>query len=369
LNNYILPDVYIETGLQSKRPVLESFSTLFLSFELNVKDIEEGRRTIYLESISEIKLYSCLREEMFLTQAIYAYFENGGRQLYLMPQTEDRETLFDNSKYINFLSSQLDYMLDIEAIVAVDIFLTEKFLLSNIKIQNIQNSISIYCKSTNRLSLMDLPLEGNPIQYAEALYYTIVFYPWVIHQSEKKLPPSVYASALLSKLSIKNQLSYSIANITLRHLINTNERVDRDYASELYKESINPIIYVQNDGYKLWGIRTLADNIESINVLRLFFFIKRNLYLLTKEYIFEANDAVLEEKIVRRVRKFLFDLWKKGNLKGASKEEAFLVSVEQRLESELIIKVSVSIIKPLEYIVIHLNRTTSSDLPSTLKIL
>jgi len=369
LNNYILPDVYIETGLQSKRPVLESFSTLFLSFELTANDIEEGKKVIYLESISEMKLYSCLKEEMFLTQAISAYFENGGKQLYLMPQIEERETLFDNSKYIHFLATQLDYMLDIEAIVAVDIFLTEKFLLSDIKIQNIQNSISTYCKSTNRLSLMDLPPDGNPIKYAESLYYTIVFYPWIIHQSEKRLPASIYASALLSKLSVKNQLSYSIANITLKHVIDTDRMVNRDYASELYKESINPIIYVQNDGYKLWGIRTLADNIETINVLRLFFFIKRNLYLLTKEYIFEANDAVLEEKIVRRVRKFLFDLWKKGGLQGASKEEAFLVSVEQRLESELILKVSVSIIKPLEYIVIHLNRTTSSDLPSTLKFL
>ena len=367
MNNYILPDIYIKKGLQEKRKNLESFSTLFLSFELKEEDIEESRKFIYLESISEMIHYSCLQKNTFLTQVINIYFENGGKHLYLMPQVEEKEILFDNSKYINFLAKHLDFLIDIESVLAIDIFITDKFILSDARIQNIQNSISTYCKSTNRLSLMDLPFNENHINHALELYYTISFYPWIIDNKRNIIPPSIYASALLSKLSSENKLFNSIANLELKNVIDTNVMIDRDEATELYKNSINPIIYIQNDGYKIWGVRTLGDNIETINVLRIFFFIKRRLFSIGKEYIFEPNNRTLEEKIIRKVRKFLFNLWNIGVLKGAFKEEAFDVKLE-KLENQLIFTVSVSIVKPLEYMVIYLNRTINDDSQTTLNI-
>lgn len=367
MNNYILPDIYIEKGLQEKRKNLESFSTLFLSFELKNEDIEERRNFIYLESVSEMIHYSCLQKNTLLTQAIHIYFENGGKHLYLMPQTEDKEVLFDNSKYISFLAKHLDFLIDIESILAIDIFSTDKFILSDVRIQNIQNSISTYCKSTNRLSLMDLPFNKNPINHALELYYTMSFYPWIIDKNNNLLPPSIHVSALLSKLSSENKLFNSIANIELKNVIDTNIMINRDEATELYKNSINPIVYIQNDGYKIWGVRTLGDNIETINVLRVFFFIKRRLLSIGKEYIFEPNNRTLEEKIIRKVRKFLFYLWNTGVLKGAFKEEAFDVKLEKS-ENKLIFTVAVSIVKPLEYMVIYLNRTINDNSQTTLKI-
>ena len=367
MNNYILPDIYIEKALQQKRKNLESFSTLFLSFELTANDMEESRNFIYLESISEMMHHHCLQKDTLLTQAINIYFENGGKNLYLMPQAEDMDILFDTTKYIKFLAKYLDYLIDIETVLSIDIFLTKKFSLSDIKIQNIQNSISTYCKSTNRLSLMDLPFDKDPIIYASELYYTMSWYPWVVDKNKRLLPPSVYASALLSRLSSESRLFHSIANIELNNVIDTNVMIDRNQASELYKNLINPIVYIQNNGYRIWGVRTLGDNIKTMNVLRIFFFIKRKLLLIGKEYIFEPNNRILEEKIIRKVRKFLFDLWNMGALKGNSKEEAFDVRLE-RLENKLIFKVAVSIVKPLEYMVIYLNRTTNDNLDTTLTI-
>lgn len=360
MNSYILPDVYIEKGLQSKHKNLESFSTLFLSFELKEEEIEENRKFIYLEAISEMIHYECLTSNRILTQSIRAYFENGGKHLYLMPQAIDFEILFDNPKYINFLERHLDSLIDIETILAIDIFLTEKFIFSTTQIQNIQNSISTYCKSTNRLSLMDLPFNTGPINHASQLYYAIAFYPWVLDVKNTLLPPSIYASALLSKLSSDNKLSNSIANIELNNVIDTNLMIDEDEAKELYSHSINPIVYVQNDSYKIWGVKTLGDNIDTINVLRVFSFIKRKLLATVKEDIFEVNNRTLEEKITRKTRKFLFDLWKIGVLKGNSKEEAFVVLIEERLENKIVFKIAVSIVRPLEYIVIHLNRMLNS---------
>lgn len=366
MNNYILPGVYIEEGIQEKRIDLNTFSTLFLSFEIDTEDIEGTQKVIYLQSLSDISRYIFLKEELFITKTIYIYFENGGKNLYLMPQPKSREILLDSEQYQQFLENCIDSLIDIETILAIDIFDENIVTLTDKERLKIQNRISSYCKKTNRLSLMDLPFNKSPIEYADEMDSTIVFYPWIVDKKAKLVPPSIYASSLFSKLASEKKVFYSIANIKIKSAIDSHLIVNREYASKLYSNSINPIIYVQNDGYKIWGIKTLADEIYDINTLRVYFLIKRALYLISKEYVFEPHTHALEEKIIRKVKNFLFELWKSGALKGSSEEEAFIIQLDD--SPNLSISIAVSIAKPLEFIIIHLNRTTSSDLQSTLNI-
>ena len=368
MNNYILPGIYIEDGLHEKSMSLESYSTLFLSFEISDEDIKESRKIIYLESISDIQKSRALKENLFVTKAIRAYFDNGGKRLYIMPQPREKKTLLESKGYRVFLEQRIDSLIDVETVVAIDIFLRDELSLTYEQIQSLQNIISDYCKSTNKLSIMDLPFDANPIDYAQELYHTMTFYPWLINKEGNTLPPSIYVAAILSELSSQDRLFHSIANIKLRDAVDSELIVDRDYGAKLYTNSINPIVHIQNDGYKIWGIKTLFDEIRDINTLRVFLFIKRTLYLIAKEYVFEPNDGILRERIVRKVKNFLFHLWKNGALKGQSEREAFIISIEESKEEVLQIAIAVSISKPLEYIVIHLNRTTSSDLQSTLNI-
>ena len=366
MNNYILPGIYIEKGIEEQRVNLNTFSTLFLSFELNSDDIEKTTKVIYLRSISDLEKSTFVRKEMLLFKIIHAYFDNGGKSLYIMPQANDKDTLLDSKKYFKFLEQNIDSLIDVETIIAVDLLVQEKFDFKDTQRQVIQNSIASYCKKSNRLSLTDLPIESHPLVYVETLMSTIVCYPWIINNRGATLPSSLYVAAILSHLASEDKISHSIANIKFKNAIDTNMLIDNDYAARLYTESINPIVHVQNDGYKIWGIRTLNDEIKDINTLRVLFLIKRALYLIGKEYIFEVHDQRLEEKMIRKITSFLFLLWKKGALKGISQDEAFLLSIESN--DELIIHVAVSIAKPLEFIVIHLNRQTNSDSQSTLNI-
>ncbi|HIP12035.1 MAG TPA: phage tail sheath family protein [Arcobacter sp.] len=365
MTDYILPGVYLVNGMEEKRSNLKSFSTLFLSFELTYKDLKS--KYIYLESMSDIQAYDCLKKSILLLDAVHVYFKNGGKSLYILSQTTNINILTDKQKYINFLEKNIDVLVNVETIVLVDLFLTEALLLTDTQSTSIQNTISLYCKNTNRLSLMDLPLVGLVTSYAKELEHCMTFYPWLKSEENNILPASIYASALFSKLAFENKVFYSIANVRLKGIVDLERLVDRAYASELYVNNINPIIYLQNDGYKIWGVKMLGSEIENINTVRVLYFIKRTITLSVKEYIFEPNDSILEEKIVRKVQKFLFNLWNIGALQGASQDEAFVVNVE-RIESQLLFHIAISIVKPLEYIVIHLNRTVDNDTQSTLNI-
>lgn len=368
MNNYILPGVYIEAGLQEKQRSLNSFTALFLSFEINEEEIDSNNKVIYLQSVSAMKKIHLFKEDMFISKAIRIFFENGGTSLCILPQASEKSFFLNTKKYKSFLEKHIDSLVDVESIVLIDIFTSKKFSFTHEQRQDIQNIVSEYCNSTNRLSVMDLPFDDSPSSYAKMLYHTMVFYPWVMDKNEIEMfPPSLYASAILSKLSHEKKLFHSLANIKLRSVVDTQFIVDSNFAAKLYAESINPIVYIKNDGYKIWGIRTLRDDIPDINTLRIYFFIKRVLYIITKEYVFEPNDRILRERIVRKVQDFLFSSWKEGTLKGSSEQEAFIISVDEKLD-ELTIEIAVSIAKPLEYIYIHLNRTTGSDLQSTLNI-
>jgi hypothetical protein len=366
VNNHILPGVYIENGLQEFNYTLDSFSTLFISSEIDTQQYHKYG-LMYFESFSQVIDHELLTEEMFLTKAMDIYFANGGKSLYILAQPK-KEILSDKQKYKAFLEKNIDALLNIETIVLIDLLmLNETFEFNHEQIQNIQNSVSEYCNDTNRLSIMDLSL-SDPIEHASTLHYTIVFYPWIKSRYKGMLyPPSIYASAILSKLAHEKKFFHSIANIKLEHIVDTEPFLEKHLASQLYEQNINPIIYLTNDGYKIWGIRTLGCKIPDITTLRVYFYIKRILQSIAKEYLFEPNDDALKKRLSRKVENFLFGLWKNGALKGSSQNEAYILTVHKETEV-LTLDIAVSISKPLEYIYIQLNRTTGGHLNPKLTI-
>ena len=352
------PGIYIEHGINEKTVQIESYSTLFLSFTVGT----QCDRPIVLNSQLDMEQYPFLHKDYPLTKRIKVYFSNGGKRLYLLSQPTDEKVLFNQDEYIKYLSHRCDVMVDVEIIVGIDIFdksfSKEQFL-------KIQNNISIYCEQSSRISISDLPKKFED-EYHKYLYNTVAFYPWLMDKEGNAIPSSIYASALFHKVAKNENISRSIANRVLEFAIDSASDITEKKGQTLYKEGVTPILYFRDEGYKIWGVRTLNfenEQFEYLNTLRVFRYIKRTLYQIAKQYVFEPNNYDLKNKMLRQIKNFLMPMWKSGALQGVSEEEAFVVLCDERnnsIEDEnggrLNIDIAVSISKPLEYIVIHLNR-------------
>lgn len=352
------PGIYIEKGLNEKSVNYESYSTLFLSFTVGT----QCNQPIVLNSMLDIEKYTFLHEDYSLSKSIKVYFENGGKRLYLLSQPSDENILFNKDKYQEYLSNKCDTLVDLETIVAVDLFGKS---LNREQYIFIQNEIATYAESSSRIAISDLPQEFDE-KYHNELESTVSFYPWLRDKEQNVIPPSVYASALFNKVAIDENIALSIANRVLEFAVNITSKMEQTQLEKLYEEGVTPIIYFRNEGYKIWGVKTLnfADGqFEYLNTLRVFRYIKRTLYQISRQYVFEPNNYDLKNRMLRQIKTFLLPMWKNGALNGSTEEEAFILMcnrqnnpIESQHSGYLNIDIAVSISKPLEYIIIHLNR-------------
>lgn len=352
------PGIYIEKGLNEKSVQHDSYSTLFLSFTVGT----QCNQAMVLNSMLDIEKYTFLHEDYTLTKSIKVYFKNGGKRLYLLSQPSDENILFNKDKYKEYLSNRCDTLVDLETIVAVDLF--DKPLKREQYI-SIQNGISAYAEASSRIAISDLPQEFDE-KYHQDLESTVSFYPWIVDKEQNVIAPSAYVAALFNKVALDENIALSIANRVLESAVDTAVKMEQEKLEVLYKEGVTPIIYFRDEGYKIWGVKTLNfsnEQFEYLNTLRVFRYIKRTLYQIARQYIFEPNNYDLKNRMLRQVKTLLLPMWKNGALQGSREEEAFMLmcdernnSIEDENSGHLNIDIAVSISKPLEYIVIHLNR-------------
>lgn len=79
--------------------------------------------------------------------------------------------------------------------------------------------------------------------------------------------------------------------------INPNQK-QRDL---LYKISLNPIVYFPNDGYVVWGQKTLLTNpnaFDRLNVRRLFLYLEKATLATCKSFVFEPNTTFTRSRVV-----------------------------------------------------------------------
>lgn len=369
MNQYLTPGIYIKHHTAIETKSIKNFASLFLSFAL-----KESSKPIVLNSLSEIAKFDFLRDDLLITKAIKVFFENGGKKLYLLSLLQNG--IFDINGFQKLLSKNCDSLIDLETIVAVDIFDSQFYnkIVSERETILLQNEISKYSKNSFRISISDLPMEYSS-EYLNGLYETIIYYPWIINSQNSKIPPSIYAVSLFSKVALDDGVYVSIANRELKNAIDTTKKLNKNEIEELYKSEINPIIRNINDGVKIWGVKTFNSHIKVVNTLRVLNYIKRNIQHIAKWYIFEPNDEYLKEKLTRDFDNFLFELWQEGSLKGEASEEAYQIicdernnTIEDYQKGRLNIDVAISITKPLEFILINLNRVQNDGNQATINI-
>ena len=175
----------------------------------------------------------------------------------------------------------------------------------------------------------------GPVGLIETSAYSAVYYPWGYSQDLRGnnivVPPS---HIMLRTIALSDNVAYpwfapagvrrgGVTNASSVGYVdvNTGEFItvalnggQRDTLAGIH---VNPITYLPGTGLVVYGQYTrqlVASSLDRINVARLVIYLRYQLNVIAKPYIFEPNDTVTRNQIKQQIEKLLLDLTAKRAL-------------------------------------------------------
>jgi hypothetical protein len=171
-------------------------------------------------------------------------------------------------------------------------------------------------------------LEDNDIGAASFDEYMAMFYPWGFSSDNVgnniAVPPS---HMIMRTIALNDQVAYpwfapagvrrgGITNATAVGYISSEGEfksvaLNNGQRDTLYETKVNPITFFTGTGLVNYGQKTrarAASALDRINVARLVIYLRRQLSVLAKPYIFEPNDKITRDEIKGAVESLLLEL-------------------------------------------------------------
>lgn len=183
------------------------------------------------------------------------------------------------------------------------------------------------------------------------------------------LPPSAAMAGIYATVDRDRGVWKAPANISVSAVVGPMKKVTEAEQENLNVDptagkSINAIRAFTGKGTLVWGARTLAGNDNEwryVSVRRLFIMIEESARKATSFAVFEPNDVSTWLKVKGMIESYLYGLWERGALAGATPEAAYFVHVglgktmtaQDVLEGRMIVKIGIAAVRPAEFIVLQ----------------
>ena len=171
-------------------------------------------------------------------------------------------------------------------------------------------------------------VEDNDVGAASFDEYMAMFYPWGFTSdnfgNNVIVPPS---HIMLRVIALNDQVAYpwfapagvrrgGVTNATAVGYVNSEGEfksvaLNTGQRDTLYETKLNPITFFTGTGLVVYGQKTrarAASALDRINVARLIVYLRRQLAVLAKPYIFEPNDKITRDEIKAAVEALLLEL-------------------------------------------------------------
>jgi phage tail sheath protein FI len=151
--------------------------------------------------------------------------------------------------------------------------------------------------------------------------YGALYWSWVkvfdqFSRTEIWIPPSGHVSAVFSRTARDTEQWFAPAGLRRGRLLTA---LDVEYSPsqgerELlygFGNAVNPLAKFPQQGIVVWGQRTLQREdtaLDRVNVRMLNIFLKKNLSVALRSYIFEPNDRILWSQVQSAVESFMADV-------------------------------------------------------------
>jgi hypothetical protein len=230
---------------------------------------------------------------------------------------------------------------------------------------------------------VNLALEDNQIGAVSFDEYMAMFYPWGFTSdnfgNNVVVPPS---HMILRTMILNDQVAYpwfapagvrrgGITNATAVGYVDSEGEfnsvaLNTGQRDTLYDVKVNPITFLTGSGLVNYGQKTrarAASALDRINVARLVIYLRRQLSVLAKPYIFEPNDKQTRDEIKGAVETLLLELV------GQRALYDFLVVCDEsnntpsRIDrNELWIDIAIEPVKAIEFIYIPLRLKNTGEI-------
>ena len=228
-----------------------------------------------------------------------------------------------------------------------------------------------------------LALEDNDLGAASFDEYMAMFYPWGYTSdnfgNNVVVPPS---HMMLRTIALSDNVSYpwfapagtrrgGITNASAVGYISsegefTAVALNNGQRDTLYDVKVNPITFLTGVGLVNYGQKTRARNasaLDRINVARLVIYLRRQLSVLAKPYIFEPNDKITRDEIKGAVESLMLELL------GQRALYDYIVVCDEsnntpsRIDrNELYVDVAIEPVKAVEFIYIPLRLKNTGEI-------
>ena len=190
-----------------------------------------------------------------------------------------------------------------------------------------------------------------------------------LNQQRVVLPPSAAMAGIYAQVDRERGVWKAPANVSIAAVIGPVRKITHDEQESLNIDptagkSINVIREFTGKGTLVWGARTLAGNDNEwryVPVRRLFNMIEESARKATAFAVFEPNDATTWLKVKAMIDSFLYGLWERGALAGATAKAAYFVNVglgktmtpQNILDGLMIVDIGVAAVRPAEFIILR----------------
>jgi phage tail sheath protein FI len=304
----------------------------------------------------------------FMWHAARAFFENGGRRLYVArawrrdggrPETSDLASALD----------ALEILPDIAIVAAPgSTFRPQHVRHADARAwvdANVQALLAHVEKMRYRMAVVDsvdghTPDEVRDMRAPLDSSRGALFYPWVrvadpVSGRDLHLPPSGFLAGIYARVDTARGVHRAPGNEAIVLATGLERELPLLELEGLTQAGINCLRVLQGRGVLVWSTRTLGSNgeLKYVNVRRLLIFLEHSIDRGTQWAVFEPNAEPLWHNVRTFVENFLTTQWQAGALLGTTPHEAFFVKCDRTTMTQndldngrLICLVGVAVMRP-----------------------
>ncbi|MBS9423165.1 phage tail sheath family protein [Photorhabdus caribbeanensis] len=349
------------------------------------------KTTIKLNSLADFTL--SFKKTGLMYYSVRHFFENGGQQAYVLSLGTEQQ-LSDFSSLITALQQEwliqtISAENNITLIVTPDVIRFNQTEVSytqrDLWLQFWQSALNL-CKSRRGImGLLDAP--DDPTLAAECLkqfssadqQWGAVYWPQLksAYQDNTQNPivlsPTAAVAAVIQRNDNQQGVWTAPANIALAKVISpVRSYIEANALFNPDGASLNLVRSFPGKGIRIWGCRTLDNTPGSlwryIQIRRLVSYIEAHMTQLGRAFMFEPNNAITWMKFKGQAYNWLRQLWLNGGLRGTQEDQAFkvLLGMDESMSEadiragKMIIKISLAVLIPAEFIELNLTFDTHS---------